>query len=407
MGVVVSALLWLLGSFAQAADGTANVVGGEPVPEGVWEDTAAIGYNWGIGCTGTLIAPDLVITAGHCNIGIKYVIVGTNNYDQGGERIDAIATYEYPNSQNSFDVTIVELEHEATVAPRTIASGCVIDEMLYDGAPVTIAGYGATDENASRYTSKLMQAFTTVGDHDCSETSRGCHRSISPGGELIAGGDGVDSCNGDSGGPLYLNTEIGDFLVGVTSRAAYPADSYCGDGGIYARPDAILDWIESETGRTLERPDCDEPQNAAPEPLVDNLIVEQGATRTTVIDPNDPDAGQTHVFAIVDPPVGGTATVDADGKVSYTADEDYIGEDDFVITVTDDGSPPMSADVVVPIEVRERSGGGNPDDSGAPATDDGDGGDRRGGGGCGCATGGASLAWALPGLALLAVRRRR
>ena len=41
-----------------------------------------------------------------------------------------------------------------------------------------------------------------------------------PGGELIAGGGGIDSCAGDSGGPLYLHTEVGSYLVGLAVRMA-------------------------------------------------------------------------------------------------------------------------------------------------------------------------------------------
>ena len=38
-----------------------------------------------------------------------------------------------------------------------------------------------------------------------------------PDGELGAGGMGIDTCPGDSGGPLYLPTDFGTFLAGVTS----------------------------------------------------------------------------------------------------------------------------------------------------------------------------------------------
>ena len=109
---------------------------------------------------------------------------------------------------------------------------------------------------------------------DCSASvvkgiSSGCNPSINPGGEIGAGGNGVDACFGDSGGPLYLPTPRGSFLIGVTSRSYDGASpSYpCRDGGLYARPDASLAWMEKVMGAPLEHPQCGEP----PAPLADPI----------------------------------------------------------------------------------------------------------------------------------------
>ncbi len=61
-----------------------------------------------------------------------------------------------------------------------------------------------------------------------------------------------DSCNGDSGGPFYLDGGNGTWFVGgATSRATNKAISNCGDGGVYVRLDAYRDWIVSVSGVTL------------------------------------------------------------------------------------------------------------------------------------------------------------
>ena len=88
-------------------------------------------------------------------------------------------------------------------------------------------------------------------------TFAGCNGAVSPGGELGAGGNGVDACFGDSGGPLYLLSDRGDYVVGVTSRAyaGVPWNYPCRDGGIYTRPDAVVDWIESKVG-PITKPVC-------------------------------------------------------------------------------------------------------------------------------------------------------
>src|SRR6202008_4095584 len=45
--------------------GQARIWGGEPVPDSLYPDTVAIMGNGGI-CTGTVIAPNAVLTAAHC-----------------------------------------------------------------------------------------------------------------------------------------------------------------------------------------------------------------------------------------------------------------------------------------------------------------------------------------------------
>ena len=140
-----------------------------------------------------------------------------------------------------------------------------------------------------------MQAETTVADFDCTG-GRGCNASVSPNGEMAAGGNSVDSCFGDSGGPLYLKTEVGDYLVGVTSRGYDDAIDFCGEGGIYTRADAVVDWIEEESGQEIPRATCNSPPVANGDPFV--LDVDEGQTVTATITVEDPDAADTHTFQI-------------------------------------------------------------------------------------------------------------
>ncbi len=57
-----------------------------------------------------------------------------------------------------------------------------------------------------------------------------------------------DSCFGDSGGPFYLPTDYGDFLVGLVSRGRSDVGRDCGDGGAYTLLSAHLDWIQTAAG---------------------------------------------------------------------------------------------------------------------------------------------------------------
>jgi len=266
---------------------TSPVVGGHDAVPGVWPDVAGIMFDNGgelvMECTGTLIAPTLVITAGHCNFDtMKAVWVGSVSRSQlgDGEQIEVVERFEYPDSQNSIDVTVVRLARASAKPPRTIATGWARFDIV-DGADIRLVGFGAVNESGSEYIDPLQEASSTITDADCSTTALGCNPAARPDGELGAGGDGIDTCFGDSGGPLYLLTDHGTFLAGVTSRGYDTATRPCADGGIYGRPDAIVEWIEETTDVTLPR---------GPEPSAD-VLVAPGGNGAVTIEPNDPRPG--------------------------------------------------------------------------------------------------------------------
>ncbi|MBW2629370.1 MAG: trypsin-like serine protease [Deltaproteobacteria bacterium] len=61
-----------------------------------------------------------------------------------------------------------------------------------------------------------------------------------------------DSCYGDSGGPLYVPTEEGEFLVGLVSRGRSDVQRDCGDGGVYTLLSAYLPWIVQTAGSRFD-----------------------------------------------------------------------------------------------------------------------------------------------------------
>lgn len=237
---------------------TSAIVGGSDVQPGQWPDAVAVLGSRGT-CTGTLIAPDVVLTAGHC-AGIEPVQIIANTIDyagDGGIRAHVARTEAYPSWQTSYDVAVLVLASPvAKVEPRKVGTACTFDAFTRD-TKVRLVGFGATNTAGTQRTTHLKQAMTAVTDPECSGGA-GCKPQIAPGGEFVAGGTGTaDSCFGDSGGPVYFDTPSGVVLVGAVSRGVDGAATPCGGGGIYVRTDKLVSWIEETSGTAIAKDECD------------------------------------------------------------------------------------------------------------------------------------------------------
>jgi uncharacterized protein (TIGR03382 family) len=233
------------------------IVGGTDVAAGQWPDAVAVIGNKG-SCSGTLIAPDVVLTAGHCSkIEPTQVIANTTDYAHaGGVRVGVAQTIAYPSWETTYDVSVIVLANEVTsIAPRAVGTGCTFHGFGKD-TNVHLVGFGATDMQGTAANSHLKEAMAAVTDPSCLG-GNGCKSRVAPGGEFVAGGTGnADSCFGDSGGPVYLDTDNGPVVIGTVSRGVDNSATPCGGGGIYVRTDKIIDWIESAAARTIAKDDC-------------------------------------------------------------------------------------------------------------------------------------------------------
>lgn len=382
---------------ASAGVGSAPVIGGTPAPAGKWPDTAAVLWSGEQACTGTLIAPNLVLTAGHCVEGgaPDSVLLGATAKSRPGEgeTIRIMRAIPYPDSWDTIDAAVLVLAQNATTTPRPIATGWARVD-IKNGASVQLVGYGTTDRNGNVETDSLMEATSSITDYNCMMSS-GCNVGARPDGELGAGGMGIDTCPGDSGGPLYLLTDYGAFLAGITSRGYNDNQYYCSEGGIYGRADnpKLMDWIEQSTSVKLER---------SATPVAEPIQTTRGNGGETVVTPNDPKPNTKHTFAIKTQPGHGVAAVNAEGTVRVCPNTDVIGEDSLVVSVTDQADPTRTLDVRVSVVIAagEPEGDCDPMDFGGSA-----------GGGC-CdtrrsATGSIPLALAVVALGLRRRRRTR
>lgn len=234
------------------------VIGGEAVAEGEWPDAVALVDGGVPFCSGTLIAEDLVLTAAHCVADGVTPQVRVDTLDgYSGPTTEVARVHIHPAWETTFDAAVLELQTPVRgVAPRPLVPGCARSELV-DGARVTVAGFGIRGLDFDAPDGDLYAADLQIASLEC-PTNEGCNAQVRPDGELIAAGRvGVDSCYGDSGGPLYLRSSYGSFLAGVVSRATYTATADCGEGGIYVRADSLAGWIEETTGRALPAGSCE------------------------------------------------------------------------------------------------------------------------------------------------------
>jgi len=219
-----------------------RVVGGIPTLE--YQDCVAIGSPDQWCCTGTLVSPNVVLTAGHCfGPCSSRVFIGPDvAKPEDGKVIDVAKAYQHPDYNSNpvgNDLTVLILTEHATVTPRAIAQ----DSMLEGAVTVRLAGYGNTDVFSSGgYGIRRMVDVPLASDDPRygADVTR----------EFVAGAPFLDrdSCNGDSGGPAYVRADGSWHLVGATSRATASTVRPCGDGGIYTRVSVFEDWIRSIPG---------------------------------------------------------------------------------------------------------------------------------------------------------------
>lgn len=268
--VVLSVVPWFLcslsgaGTDASAGPLSSPVVGGRPVEFGEWPDVVAILAQDGGLCSGTLLGADLVVTAAHCiEAGPREVVVGSIDLARpDGQRRAVKWARAYPSWVDGYDVGVVMLENPVFAKQRAIAQGCTAARRLVPGTPLEVVGFGLATRAATDENTRLRAATIEVVDADCTHDPA-CVPAVAPHGEFTAGGNGADACFGDSGGPVYIATASGPALVGIVSRGLATFGDPCGDGGVFVRADKVVAWIQSVSGRRIDRVPCDAPADDA------------------------------------------------------------------------------------------------------------------------------------------------
>lgn len=213
---------------------TAHIVGGSDASEN-YPFAAVLENGNSLVCTGTLIAPQWVQTAGHCVAGNTdwQIRVGSNDRTSGGDFVTYTTIAVGPG-----DMALIQLTNPVSETPAPIA-----DTAPPPGTPVRQLGWGVTSDPlaAGDPPAMLQQLDTTIAEpKTCNglEDNQICVNNVN-------GSAGV--CYGDSGGPLLAKINGAWQLIGSVIGAGYQGK--CGKGpSVYQNVAAFKSWIGGLTG---------------------------------------------------------------------------------------------------------------------------------------------------------------
>ena len=236
------------------------IVGGHDAAAGAYPSIAEVHLGKSFLCTGTLVAPDWVLTAGHCGsitggAGVASpaayppqlidVYIGSNKPGQG-EKVPVSRVIAHPNYllSDGYDISILKLSRASTKAPTPVA-GSSETSLWAPTTLETIAGFGTTEEGGDTPDTLQKAQVPITTDAYCASA----YDSFEADTQICAGypQGGVDTCQGDSGGPMFGRNAAGALrVVGATSYGDGCARP--GKPGVYARvgDDTLREWIRQQ-----------------------------------------------------------------------------------------------------------------------------------------------------------------
>lgn len=250
---------------AASSKATASVIGGHNATIQQYPSLAFIEglqATDGYACSGSVVAPRVILTAGHCvediessslvEPGLIKVATGISNL----QNIPAanISDVERVLVNPNFNPT--ELHHDAglliltkPVTATPIALATTAESSLYEpGTELTVAGWGIDNRKSEQVPNQLQAGTVPIEESSrCEKGIRRIYPFLDPTIQVCtidAPKFQITPCHGDSGGPAMATRADGSLVeVGVTSMG----DATCKptSPAVYTRVDQIQPWVAS------------------------------------------------------------------------------------------------------------------------------------------------------------------
>jgi V8-like Glu-specific endopeptidase len=245
------------------SDGELKIKKGRTVSKDdvVYPVVGSLARDKSVFCSASLLSGDYLLTAAHC-IGEKF---DSTEFNMGGLADDQVTVpvsqaVIHPcylmlkdsgkNKKEDYDLAVVKLD-------RTVSRGVFgkrfvsIGSTVQDGDGVVAAGYGRDDKDESGVFRKVNLTVTATGYSE---------RQI-----VATNPSGGSTCNGDSGGPLFLGDSLNQ--VGVTAWGPGGLEhGDCESASVSVKLTRHKEWIDSiMSGKPLTFDEC--PSQINPEAL--------------------------------------------------------------------------------------------------------------------------------------------
>jgi secreted trypsin-like serine protease len=250
---------------ASASTAQTSIIGGHPASIA---ELPSLAYMEGedavtpYACTGTVVSPRVILTAGHCvediesgtitdaaNLAVATGVADLRQITKANVSLvsQALVFPGFNPSKLTGDAGLLILATPTAAPPIALASAPDAG-LLAAGTKLTIAGWGLTNPKAKEGSAVLKAGETIVQDTaECKRQSRRYYPFYSPTLQLCAidhPSDKVSGCFGDSGGPAIATRADGTPVqVGIVSTGGPGCNRHLPN--IFTRVDQVTAWVAS------------------------------------------------------------------------------------------------------------------------------------------------------------------
>lgn len=243
-----------------------KIAGGQPAPDGAYPWQVSLRVSWMTDdpvkshfCGGSVYSDRWIITAAHCLVDMvreKVVVTaGTNIIDSTAMRLPVkriIMHKSFSRHPYNNDIALVELltplplQGNDRIKAVPLVTPASEGSVLAQGALTVVTGWGMTTSGGDMVRDlRFISGIPVIPRSTCNRTT--VYDGMVTTNFFCAGflTGGTDSCKGDSGGPLTVDTATAPKLAGIVSWGGETGCAQPNRPGVYTRVANYIGWIDA------------------------------------------------------------------------------------------------------------------------------------------------------------------